>query len=62
MGAVAKGVIDNGGHVKGVVPEPLFRHGSKQIATETIVVTDMHTRKKTMGDLVSWLIYLFANI
>ncbi|KAI8143816.1 hypothetical protein BJV82DRAFT_644346 [Fennellomyces sp. T-0311] len=51
MGAVARGVIDHGGHVKGIVPEPLFRHGSKQIASETIVVPDMHTRKKTMGDL-----------
>ncbi|KAI9496454.1 hypothetical protein BDB00DRAFT_758214 [Zychaea mexicana] len=51
MGAVARGVIDNGGNVKGIVPEPLFRHGSKQIASETIVVADMHTRKKTMGDL-----------
>ncbi|KAI7855941.1 hypothetical protein BDC45DRAFT_544780 [Circinella umbellata] len=58
MGAVARGVIDNGGHVKGVVPEPLFRHGSKQIATETIVVADMHTRKKTMGDLCDAFVVL----
>ncbi|CDH48224.1 lysine decarboxylase [Lichtheimia corymbifera JMRC:FSU:9682] len=49
MGAVAKAVIDNGGKAKGIVPEPLYRNGSKQIC-ETIIVPDMHTRKKTMGD------------
>ncbi|KAI8365321.1 uncharacterized protein BYT42DRAFT_596075 [Radiomyces spectabilis] len=49
MGAVAKAVIEGGGKAKAVVPEPLFRCGSKQIA-EVIVVPDMHTRKKTMGD------------
>ncbi|ORZ02669.1 hypothetical protein BCR43DRAFT_465843 [Syncephalastrum racemosum] len=49
MGAIAKAVLDNGGKATGVVPEPLFKNGSKQLA-ETIVVPDMHTRKKTMSD------------
>lgn len=53
MGAVAKAVIDNGGKAKGIVPEPLYRNGSKQIC-ETIIVPDMHTRKKTMGDHVGY--------
>lgn len=52
MGAVARSVLDNGGKAKGIVPEPMFTHGSKQIC-ETVIVPDMHTRKKTMGDLVS---------
>lgn len=51
MGAVAKAVLENGGKAKGIVPEPLYRNGSKQIC-ETIIVPDMHTRKKTMGDHV----------
>ncbi|KAI9311184.1 hypothetical protein BX666DRAFT_1868329 [Dichotomocladium elegans] len=49
MGAIAQAVIENKGKATGIVPEPLFRAGSKQIA-ETIIVPDMHTRKKTMGD------------
>lgn len=51
MGAIAKAVLDNGGKATGVVPEPLFKNGSKQLA-ETIIVPDMHTRKKTMSDKV----------
>ncbi|ORZ17841.1 hypothetical protein BCR42DRAFT_350269 [Absidia repens] len=50
MGAVAKAVLAEGGHVRGVVPDPLFRHGSKQIATTIDLVPDMHTRKRTMND------------
>ncbi|CAO3598415.1 unnamed protein product [Absidia cylindrospora] len=50
MGAVAKAVLAEGGHVRGVVPDPLFRHGSQQIATTIDLVPDMHTRKRTMND------------
>ncbi|KAI8373648.1 hypothetical protein EDC96DRAFT_499048 [Choanephora cucurbitarum] len=49
MGAVAKATLDNGGDVLAVVPEPLFTHGSKQIA-KAVVVPDMHTRKKRMAE------------
>lgn len=49
MGSVAKGTIENGGKAVGIVPEPLFKHGSKQLA-ETILVPDMHSRKKRMAD------------
>lgn len=49
MGAVAQGVIDNGGKGLAVVPEPLYKHGSKQIC-EYVIVPDMHTRKKRMAD------------
>ncbi|KAL9550377.1 hypothetical protein MBANPS3_004746 [Mucor bainieri] len=49
MGAVAKGTLDNGGKAIGIVPEPLYRHGSKQLC-ETVIVPDMHTRKKRMEE------------
>ncbi|KAG0163417.1 hypothetical protein DFQ28_000458 [Apophysomyces sp. BC1034] len=49
MGAVAKAVLEEGSRAKAIVPEPLFREGSKQIA-EVTIVPDMHTRKRTMGD------------
>lgn len=49
MGAVAKGTIENGGMAIGIVPEPLFRHGSKQLC-ESVIVPDMHTRKKRMEE------------
>lgn len=49
MGAVAKGIIENGGKAIGIVPEPLFRHGSNQLC-ETVIVPDMHARKKRMED------------
>ncbi|KAF7731815.1 hypothetical protein EC973_008330 [Apophysomyces ossiformis] len=49
MGAVAKAVLEGGGRAKAIVPEPLYKAGSKQIA-EVTIVPDMHTRKRTMGD------------
>ncbi|KAI8070550.1 cytokinin riboside 5'-monophosphate phosphoribohydrolase LOG [Gilbertella persicaria] len=49
MGAVAKATLDHGGKTIGIVPEPLFKHGSKQLS-ETIIVPDMHTRKKRMAE------------
>lgn len=51
MGAVARGTLENGGKAIGIVPEPLFKHGSEQLC-ETVVVPDMHTRKKRMSDEV----------
>lgn len=55
MGTVAKAVLDNGGQAIAVVPEPLYRHGSKQIC-EAVIVPDMHTRKQRMADEVTWAI------
>ncbi|KAI8986387.1 hypothetical protein BDB01DRAFT_720520 [Pilobolus umbonatus] len=49
MGEVARGVLDNGGSAIGIVPEPLYKYGSKQLA-ETVIVPDMHTRKKRMAE------------
>lgn len=51
MGSVAKGALENGGKVLGIVPEPLFKQGSKQIS-EVVIVPDMHARKKRMAEEV----------
>jgi uncharacterized protein (TIGR00730 family) len=52
MGAVANGVMDNGGKAIGVIPERLaeWDHHHKSL-TELIVVNDMHTRKRKMYEL-----------
>jgi predicted Rossmann-fold nucleotide-binding protein len=51
MGAIAKAVVDGGGKAKGIVPVPLYRSGSNQF-TETVIVPDMHTRKRMMSEEV----------
>lgn len=49
MGEVAHSVLDHGGHVAGIIPEFLVRR-ERVLAEvqETIVVPDMHTRKRLM--------------
>ncbi len=49
MGIVARAVLDNGGEVSGIIPEFLkARELMLPDAQETIVVPDMHTRKRLM--------------
>jgi uncharacterized protein (TIGR00730 family) len=49
MGEVANAVLENGGHVIGVIPEFLkTKEGIKTAAQEIIITADMHTRKQTM--------------
>ena len=59
MGAVADGVLSEGGKVTGILPEFLK---SKEIAhkglTELIVVESMHERKTRMSDLCDGVIAL----
>ena len=59
MGAVADGVLNNGGKVIGVLPNFLR---SKEIAhpqlTELILVDTMHERKTKMNDLCDGVIAL----
>lgn len=59
MGAVANGVLDNGGKVIGVLPGFLQK---KELAhnglTELIIVETMHERKKTMDELCDGIITL----
>ena len=49
MGTVARSVLDNGGHVTGIIPDFLkAREKMLDDVQETIVVQDMHTRKRLM--------------
>ncbi len=51
MGTVAKAVLDAGGHVTGIIPDFLkSRERMLDEIQETIVVSDMHTRKRLMFD------------
>ena len=49
MGTVARAVLENGGHVTGIIPDFLkSRERMLDEIQETIVVGDMHTRKRLM--------------
>lgn len=49
MGAVARSVLDNGGHVTGIIPGFLRkRENMLESAQELVIVDDMHTRKRIM--------------
>lgn len=49
MGTVARAVLENGGHVTGIIPSFLkSRERMLDEIQETIVVEDMHTRKRLM--------------
>ncbi|ACA15024.1 conserved hypothetical protein [Methylobacterium sp. 4-46] len=51
MGTVARAVLDAGGHVTGIIPDFLkSRERMLDDVQETIVVPDMHTRKRLMFD------------
>ncbi|AWN49938.1 TIGR00730 family Rossman fold protein [Methylobacterium terrae] len=51
MGTVARAVLDHGGHVTGIIPDFLkSRERMLDDVQETVVVSDMHTRKKLMFD------------
>ena len=59
MGAIANGVMDNGGKAIGIIPELLleWEHQHEGI-TELHVVKDMHIRKKMMYELCDAAIIL----
>jgi uncharacterized protein (TIGR00730 family) len=49
MGTVARSVLDHGGHVTGIIPDFLkTREKMLDDVQETVVVSDMHTRKRLM--------------
>ncbi|WP_336486578.1 TIGR00730 family Rossman fold protein [Methylobacterium nigriterrae] len=51
MGTVARAVLDGGGHVTGIIPDFLkSRERMLDEIQETVVVGDMHTRKRMMFD------------
>jgi uncharacterized protein (TIGR00730 family) len=49
MGAVAKAVLEHGGHVTGIIPEFLTKRENALTGAQELIVThDMHERKRLM--------------
>ena len=63
MGTVARAALDAGGHVTGIIPDFLkARERMLDDVQETIVVPDMHTRKKLMFDRADAFVALPGGI
>jgi len=63
MGALARSVLDHGGHVTGVIPEFLkARERMLDDVQETISVPDMHTRKRLMFERADAFVALPGGI
>ena len=63
MGTVAGAVLEHGGHVTGIIPEFLkSREKMLDDVQETIVVPDMHTRKRMMFDKADAFVALPGGI
>src|SRR3954468_4531352 len=63
MGTVARAVLDNGGHVTGIIPDFLkAREKMLDDVQETIVVSDMHTRKRIMFERADAFVALPGGI
>jgi uncharacterized protein (TIGR00730 family) len=63
MGIVARAVLRHGGHVTGIIPDFLRRRENMlDEAQETIVVPDMHTRKRAMFERADAFVALPGGI
>jgi uncharacterized protein (TIGR00730 family) len=63
MGTVARSVLKNGGYVTGIIPEFLkSRERMLDEVQETIVVPDMHTRKRLMFERADAFVALPGGI
>ena len=63
MGIVAGAVLDHGGHVTGIIPEFLkTRERMLDDVQETLVVPDMHTRKRLMFERADAFVALPGGI
>jgi uncharacterized protein (TIGR00730 family) len=63
MGTVAKAVLDHGGYVTGIIPDFLkSREKLLDAVQETIVVPDMHTRKRLMFEKADAFVALPGGI
>jgi uncharacterized protein (TIGR00730 family) len=63
MGTVAQSVLDHGGYVTGIIPEFLkSREKLLDDVQETIVVPDMHTRKRLMFERADAFVALPGGI
>jgi uncharacterized protein (TIGR00730 family) len=63
MGTVARAVLDHGGHVTGIIPDFLkAREKMLDDVQDTIVVSDMHTRKRLMFEKADAFVALPGGI
>src|SRR4029077_9135322 len=63
MGALAHAVLENGGHVTGIIPEFLTnRDRPRQLAQELIITRDMHERKRIMFERADGFVALPGGI
>ncbi|HEX8165099.1 MAG TPA: TIGR00730 family Rossman fold protein [Beijerinckiaceae bacterium] len=63
MGTVARAVLDSGGHVTGIIPEFLkSRERMLDDVQETVIVPDMHTRKRLMFERADAFVALPGGI
>lgn len=63
MGTVARAVLEGGGHVTGIIPDFLqARENMLEAVQETIVVPDMHTRKRLMFERADAFVTLPGGI
>ena len=63
MGTVARAVLDHGGYVTGIIPDFLkSREKLLDDVQETIVVPDMHTRKRLMFEKADAFVALPGGI
>lgn len=63
MGTVARSVLDHGGHVTGIIPDFLMaKERMLSDVQDTIVVSDMHTRKQMMFEKADAFVALPGGI
>ena len=63
MGAVARAALEAGGHVTGIIPDFLqAREHMLDAVQETVVVPDMHTRKRLMFERADAFVTLPGGI
>lgn len=63
MGSVARAVLDHGGHVTGIIPDFLMdKERMLSDVQDTIVVSDMHTRKQMMFEKADAFVALPGGI
>jgi uncharacterized protein (TIGR00730 family) len=63
MGTVARAVLDHGGHVTGIIPDFLMaKERMLSDVQDTIVVSDMHTRKQMMFERADAFVALPGGI
>lgn len=63
MGALARGVVEHGGHITGVIPAFMVKEGwNNPISSETVVVETMHERKAYIEKISDAMVALPGGI